>query len=258
MRWHDGAVLDRVLTRVGADLAGTQPPPGAAAVVLSAALAAALVLWAPSWRRCRHALTLVHEAGHAAVAVATGRRLGGIRLHSDTSGLTVSRGRPRGPGMVLTAAAGYPAPALVGLGAAHLLAAGRSLAVLWLALLLVAAVSAWVRNAFGLLVVVVAAALLVAVTWWGREVVQSWAAWTLTWFLLLGAPVAVGEMQVGRRQRARRGRTGRGRRGRAGRAGTSDADVLAGLTPLPAVAWVVLLLVLTLGCLAWGTWLMLP
>ena len=41
---------------------------------------------------------------------ATGRRLAGIRLHSDTSGLTVSRGKPTGIGMILTAAAGYTAP----------------------------------------------------------------------------------------------------------------------------------------------------
>lgn len=208
-------------------------------MLLTAALAAALTLWQPAWRRCRHALTIVHEAGHAAVAVATGRRLSGIRLHSDTSGLTVSRGRPRGPGMVLTAAAGYPAPALVGLGSAHLLAAGRSLAVLWLTVLPLALVLLVVRNAYGLWIVLVAGSLVVAVSWWGREVAQSWAAWTLTWFLLLGSPVAVLEMQAGRRRTRRR-------------AATSDADILARLTPLPGLAWVGLLLGVTGGCAVWG------
>ena len=51
--------------------------------------------------------------------------LTGIRLHSDTSGLTVSRGKPHGLGMILTAAAGYTAPPLLGLGGAALLAAGH-------------------------------------------------------------------------------------------------------------------------------------
>ena len=44
----------------------------------------------------------------------TGRKLHGIRLHSDTSGLTLSAGRPTGPGMILTLLAGYVAPPLVG------------------------------------------------------------------------------------------------------------------------------------------------
>ncbi|NYG55909.1 M50 family metallopeptidase [Nocardioides perillae] len=240
-------MLRDVLSRVAGDLVGTQPAPGPRAVLATALLAAVLVAWPPVWRRCRHALTIVHEAGHAAVAVLVGRRLAGIRLHADTSGLTVTRGRPRGAGMVATAAAGYPAPALVGLGAAHLLAAGRALAVLWLMVGLLAVVAVVVRNLYGLLVVVLAAAAVVGVTWWGREVVQSWSAWALTWFLLLGSPVAVLEMQRGRRRRAR------GRRG-----GTSDADVLARLTPLPALAWVGLLLLVTLVCLVWGARLLLP
>lgn len=44
-----------------------------------------------AWRLVRILTTVVHEAGHAVVAMLVGRRLQGIRLHSDTSGLTVSR-----------------------------------------------------------------------------------------------------------------------------------------------------------------------
>ena len=69
-------------------------------------MAAVLVVLPPLWSVTRHVVTLVHEAGHAIVALLTGRRLNGIRLHSDTSGLTVSSGKPRGPGMIATAAAG--------------------------------------------------------------------------------------------------------------------------------------------------------
>ena len=38
------------------------------------------------------AVTIAHEGGHAVAALLTGRRLRGIRLHSDTSGLTLSAG----------------------------------------------------------------------------------------------------------------------------------------------------------------------
>src|SRR5690606_8345771 len=93
---------------------------------LAIGLAAALVFVPQAWQFSRHVATLVHEAGHAVLAVATGRRLNGIRLHSETSGLTVSTGRRTGAGMVATAAAGYPAPSLVGLGIVALVEYGRT------------------------------------------------------------------------------------------------------------------------------------
>ena len=41
------------------------------------------------WRISRNVVTIAHEGGHAMIALLTGRRLDGIRLHSDTSGVTV-------------------------------------------------------------------------------------------------------------------------------------------------------------------------
>ena len=54
-----------------------------------------------------------------------GRRLDGVRVHRSTAGLTVSAGNASGPGIVATAAAGYLAPPLLGLGGAALLAGGH-------------------------------------------------------------------------------------------------------------------------------------
>ena len=71
-------------------------------------------------------ITIAHEGGHAFAALLTGRRLRGIRLHTDTSGLTISAGRPRGPGVVIMLAAGYVAPAAVGLAAVGMLLAGHA------------------------------------------------------------------------------------------------------------------------------------
>ena len=87
-------------------LAGTQPVPPAWAVAASAVAALLVVLNPRAWHLTRNAITIAHEGGHALVSVLSGRRLEGIRLHSDTSGETVSRGRRSGPGMVLTAFAG--------------------------------------------------------------------------------------------------------------------------------------------------------
>src|SRR6195952_4581350 len=108
-----------------------QPVPPHAVIVGTAVGAALMVFVSSVWRYTRHLVTIAHEGAHGLTALLTGRRLSGIRLHSDTSGLTVSPGRPSGPGMGLTAAAGYTGPGLFGLGAAALLAAGYAVGLLW-------------------------------------------------------------------------------------------------------------------------------
>lgn len=230
-----------VLGQVWARIAAQQTAP-ASAVVVATALGAGALVGVPSlWPLTRHVITIAHEGSHGAVAVLTGRRLAGIRLHSDTSGLTVSAGRRRGPGMITTVLAGYVGPALLGLGAAALLAGGHAVAVLWAALLLLALLLAQIRNWFGLWSVLVTGAAVFAVTWWAGPAVQSCFAYLLTWFLLLAAPRPVVELQSWRRR---------------GRAGDSDADQLARLTRLPGLIWVGVFLAVTLGCLALGAaWL---
>ena len=200
-------------------------------------LALGLVLVPATWRTGRHVVTIAHEGAHGVAALLSGRRLAGIRLHSDTSGLTVSRGRPTGLGMVATAAAGYVGPGLLGLGAALLLSHRHALAVLWLAVLLLGLLLLQIRNFYGLYAVLVAGLGVLAVSWWAEERVQSLVAYTGTWFLLLAAPRPVLELH---RQR------------RGGRSRRSDADTLARLTRLPGLVWVGVFALVTLGCLALG------
>jgi hypothetical protein len=40
--------------------------------------------------------------------------------------------------------------------------------------------------------------------------------------------------------------------------GQSDADQLAGITALPAGAWIFLFMLATIAAAAWGTWMLLP
>src|SRR5206468_12401515 len=146
----------------------------------------------------RHGITIVHEAGHGFAATSTRRRLTGIRLHSDTSGLTVSVGRPRGPGMVLTLAAGYPAPSAAGLLAAWAVGAGHAAAALWGALLLLVLVLVQIRNWFGLWSVLVSGVLVAAATWWLDPVWRMRIALALTALLLLGGLRAAVELGAAR------------------------------------------------------------
>lgn len=166
----------------------TQPVPDLPLVLATGALALLLV-WAPAtWPRVRLGITVVHEAGHALVGVLVGRRLKSVHLHSDTSGLTVTSGKPRGAGMVAMLAAGYLAPAGLGLVAALLLAAGRSVGLLWLLVLLALALLLWVRNGFGFLVLLAGGAGVLLLTWYAAGTVQSVAAYLIAWLLLLAAP----------------------------------------------------------------------
>ena len=138
------------------------------------------------WHVTRNAVTIAHEGGHGLVALLTGRRLQGIRLHSDTSGLTVSRGKPHGLGMVLTAAAGYTAPPLLGLAGAALLAAGHITALLWGAMVLLLVMLVMIRNAYGVLTVVVAGGAFLLVSWLTKAQVQAAFGYLVVWFLLAG------------------------------------------------------------------------
>jgi hypothetical protein len=162
----------------------------------TAAVAGLLVLSPTLWRLTRHAVTIAHEGAHGAVALAAGRRLSGIRLHSDTSGLTVSAGKPTGLGMVLTCFAGYVGPGLFGLGAAALLAAGHAVGLLWALLMLLALLLVQIRNWYGLWSVLVTAGVVFAATWWLPTEGQAAFAALATWFLLLAAPRAVAGLRI--------------------------------------------------------------
>ncbi|MBO0654968.1 M50 family metallopeptidase [Streptomyces triculaminicus] len=221
---------------------GTQPHPSIWLIAVTGVVALAAVVPHGVWRITRNAVTIAHEGGHALVALLSGRRLDGIRLHSDTSGLTVSRGRPTGIGMVLTAAAGYTAPSLLGLGGAYLLAAGHITALLWGAAALLAAMLVMIRNAYGVLTVVLTGAAFVLVSWLTGPAVQAAFAYGVVWFLLLGGVRPPFEL---------------GSKRRHGGARDSDADQLARLTNLPAAVWLGLFHVVTLCCLSGGgRWLL--
>jgi hypothetical protein len=212
-------------------------------IMVTAGLAFVVVALSWLWRPARNVITIVHEAGHAIVALLAGRRLTGIRLHSDTSGLTLSKGKPYGPGMVCTGLAGYVAPSLLGLAFAALLAGGRVTELLVVCAALLVGVLLVVRNVFGIFSVLVTGGVLLVVSKWAPVEVQAPFAHLITWFLLLGGIRSVGDLQRLRRR---------------GRARDSDADQLARLTGAPGLFWVGAFLMINLGCLVLSVgWLVL-
>ena len=212
-----------------------QPRPPQWLVLGSGALALAVVVSAWTWPRARTVVTIVHEGGHAVVALVTGQRKVRVKLYRDTAGETLSTGAGRGVGIALTAAAGYPAPSLVGLGAAVLLTIGHLTGMLLLGLLLLVALAIAVRNLYGMLAVLATAGTVAGVCLYASAAVQAGFGYTMTWFLLFGGVRPVVELHRERR----RGRNWR-----------TDADQLARLTHLPGGAWVVVFGIFAVAALA--------
>lgn len=203
-------------------------------IVVGALGAGLLVVLLPSlWRMLRVAVTVVHELGHGLVGILVGRSFTGLVLRSDMSGHAVTVGRPRGPGRVLTTWAGYPAPALVGLGCT------------W------AGVSGWARPALGLIALVLLGALLRVRSWYTALIIAlvTGGAGLLWW---AGGPqvqglvlIAVGILLVLGAWRHLAAVVAAPSRG-------SDPAVLAELTRVPLVLWN-LGFAAVLGAASWAT-----
>ncbi|MDA8368869.1 MAG: M50 family metallopeptidase [Nocardiopsaceae bacterium] len=218
-----------------------QPTPPQWLVIATGAAALAVVIIRGPWRIARNVVTIAHEGGHAVVALLSGRQLTGIRLHSDTSGVTVSRGRPDGIGMILTVAAGYITPSIVGLFGILLLMGNRITALLWMSILVLAAMLLLIRNVYGVVSVVGTGAVVFLVSWFTPAEVQAAFAYFFTWFLLFAGVRPVFELQSQRRRQP---------------SPQSDADQLSRLTGVPGTVWVLFFGAVNAAVTALGVWLL--
>lgn len=212
-------------------------------VLVIAAVMAVVVAFFPTWKIVRNVVTIAHEGAHALVAVLAGRKLQAITLHSDTSGLTVSRGKPRGFGMILTAFAGYVGPAVVGLVGAFVVSHGFTLGWVWVFVAVLILMLFKIRNLFGAWSLVATAAVLGCAAWFSPDAIRIYLAYALVWLFLLGAPKAVFELISTRRKK---------------RTGTSDADILGKLSWFPAGFWLFVFVLVTCGAALTGLWLLAP
>ncbi|UNX54686.1 M50 family metallopeptidase [Georgenia sp. TF02-10] len=213
-----------------------QPDPAGGAVtwVVLAAVAAA-VLAGPVWRRLRVLVTVVHELGHALVGVLGGRRFTGLVLRGDMSGHAVTVGPARGPGLVLTAWAGYPAPAIVGAAAVQAAAAGWAPPLLGLTVLVLLLALLRVRSFYTAAVVVGVGVATAALWWWAPPTWQAQVLAGTGLFQLIGSWRHLAVVAA---------RPGPG----------SDVGVLARLTRVPRWCWLVSF-ALVLAAATWWAWL---
>ncbi|MGB5951775.1 MAG: M50 family metallopeptidase, partial [Ornithinimicrobium sp.] len=105
----------------------------------------------------------------------------------------------------------------------------------------------FVRNLYGLGVLLTIGVSVAVVTWTLPAVVASAIAYALVWMLLLAAPRSVVELSSTRRRASASGRWD----------STSDAAQLARLTGLPAPMWIGLFALVTIACAIAGAALLL-
>ncbi|WP_213816313.1 M50 family metallopeptidase [Glaciihabitans sp. dw_435] len=191
-------------------------------------VAAAVVLCIPRviWSYFGVYITLVHELGHAFAALLTGRVLAGIRVHRNQSGTTHSSGRGGFSG-VFSGFFGYPAPAMVGAALVWSVFQGYTAAALAVGGVILVLTLVFIRNLFGVLVVLVSAAVSVLLWVYAPPEVQGYALLVLGTALIVGAVRAylnVVSVHVSRRGELR----------------SSDAYLLYQRSHIPSPIWLLL------------------
>jgi hypothetical protein len=176
--------LTDVLNRIGA----SQPPlPASTSVLLGAGALVAVILPA-TWSIARHWDVMAHEGSHAFFGSLFGMKVDYVHLNRDATGLTMLRGPKR---RFIPTFIGYLGSSVFGLGAAKLISIGHSVAVLWIALVLLAVLLLFVRTLFGVASIALSGLLIYAIARYAAVGSGVVAAYAIAWLLLLSGPRTV-------------------------------------------------------------------
>lgn len=162
-------------------------PPQLWALITAFAVVLLCLIVPPAWHLARNAVTIVHEMGHVTMAFLMRRRISGIKLHSDTSGLAITRGKPSGIGILLVSISGYTAPGIVGVLLVWASYAGHSGVGVLLLTVLVGLAFLLARNVFGFLITSVSLLLLIWALFDATPVVLTSIALIVGIFLATGS-----------------------------------------------------------------------
>lgn len=219
LSWGEKTLSD-ILTKVS--------PPGLLVITVFFLISVFLVTYDPIWSYVRNIVTVSHEGGHALTAFITGRRVVSVKFKFDTSGETISEGRERGLGLVLTFMGGYTSPALMALGFSFLISHGYVKLTLVIIGVLLFTLLLLVRNIWGAFIVFFLTSTTYAL-FYATSVIQTLALTFITVFLIVSSWKPVIEMYIERKNAKNR---------------DNDADMLRKLTFLPYHFWVLTFLVI--------------
>jgi len=208
-----------------------------ALVLLIGSATVALLLELALWVVLTHVITVAHEGGHAFTASATGGKVKSIKV--ARGGGETDMDFPGWFSDVLSTAAGYLGPAVWGVCAAILLHQGIVTPMLWLTVGMLICVALFAKDFFTAVVAVLIGVSVFAVVTWCGPGFQTFFAYTLTWFLLLGGVRSV--LELSRFRQAARSDT------------SSDVFHMTRLTHLPGCLWVLFFGLFNVVALALGS-----
>jgi Peptidase M50B-like len=208
---------------------------GLTPTVVAGAAVAALLLVGVAYEAVGALVTVVHEGAHTLVGILTGQKIEYFEVIVGGRGRTQPKTAGWWPARILTAAAGYLAPSLVGLGGAALLATGKVVPLLWTAGAVLVMAFLKAEKEWTTFVVLLLAAAVGYVALYGAPVLQAAFAAGLVWVLLFGGLRAAAQ---------------------AGKQKDTDPDRLFRDTLVPRTLWKIGFVAFALYCLYRGTLLL--
>lgn len=181
--------------QLGQALAAPTSPPSWWMLLVMIGVGVALTLPGSRLRQMNLVGLIVHEAGHALVALISGGRVEKIALADTQAGETTTIRRVGMPS-VATTFAGYAAPPLAGLGVAALLANGKAPLVNGFGVLLAVLVLLVSRDLITIALVLAFGSSMALVLWFAPPPVQVWLASGLLGLLLTHSAVRVAQLTV--------------------------------------------------------------
>ncbi len=225
-------------------------------VELLGLLLAGVLAGTPLWAATRFLVTVIHEAGHAAITLVTPGRVQYVLVRTDSSGVTHSVSDDDGSPGALFLLAGHPAPALLGLAGIYAASRGWSTQALVGGLVTVGFVLLLIRNLVGLAVVLTIGAGFGAFLWYAPPGARPLFVVTAGWVLLLGAIRMAVEQFLGG-PCADPERHGRFDDTPCAECQPADALSLQNLMDVPRVMWCALFLTVNVGLAVLAGWLVL-
>lgn len=210
--------------------------------IVALAIGLGLVILPQTWRFVTHAITLVHELGHALIGLLSGAQVSSIKINRDSSGVTTSAHPLKNILITRTFTTfwGYPFPTLFA-GALIAISCTVDVRWAWWAVLALGVICLFfIRNLFGLMITAIWVGTSALLLWKGVEanILQS-LLWGLIALLYFGGVRDFWNLtKIYKR----------------GKDEGSDINALREITHIPAIVWLALMWITGCGIIPYILW----
>lgn len=161
-------------------------------IVNAAAIVSVLALIkSPLKRWANYIETMFHELGHAIIGILMGQKLKGFKLYSNTNGATITITNKHGLRTTLTQLSGYPAPIIFGVLGIISSYFNNEEVALWAMIIAASFMILFIRNAFGLIPLVMVIGLSLLGIYYSNQITQTFIILFISWLLLFRGTISI-------------------------------------------------------------------